>query len=237
MSKIKCLIIDDEEPARELLGFFLDKLPDVEVLGSFKNPLEAIPLIENETADLVFLDIQMNEINGIDLIKALRHRPKIILTTAYREYAVDGFELDVADYLLKPFDFNRFFKSFNKVADQIRQKHVAPATSPSSAPKEQYLILKEGKNKHKVRLEDIQYIEGEGEYVAYHTNQQKLLILDSLKNIESTLPKSLFMRVHRSFIVNKKEVSSITSDNRLIINKREIPISGTYKQDVQDLFK
>ena len=226
---IKCIIIDDEEPARELLGFFLKKLSNVEVVGDFKNPLDAIPLIESKTIDLVYLDIQMNEINGIDFIKSLTHKPKIILTTAYRDYAVDGFELEVADYLLKPFDFNRFLKSHNKVVAQLQ-------TSTSSMNEQTSIILKEGKNKHKINLEDIHYIESENEYVAYHTNERKILVLDSLKNVERDLPSDQFLRVHRSFIVNVNSITSISADSKITIQNREIPVSSTYKKQVQNLF-
>lgn len=235
MKKIKCLIIDDEEPARKLLQFFIDKLPDAEVTGVFKNPLEAIPVIENKTADLVFLDIQMNEINGIDLLKALRNRPAIILTTAYRDYAVEGFELEVEDYLLKPFDFNRFLKSFNKVADKLRSQDTLPVEDPTTASSG-YIILKEGKNKHKVALDQILYIESENEYVSYHLKDKKILVLDSLKRVEASLPSQQFMRVHRSYIVNKSAVESISSDSRLMIGAKAIPVSNTYKREVTNLF-
>ena len=219
MERIKCLIIDDEELARTLLKTYVAKLDFLELEAELENPLEAIQIIKDEQVDLLFLDIQMPEVKGTDLAKLLPANVQVIFTTAYSEYALEGFELNALDYLLKPITFERFLIAVNKARDK-------------SFEKEKAITVKSGYDLHRLRYQDILYIESDSEYVIYCTANSKIMSNQSLKRLERLLPSTIFMRVHRSYIVNKKHVSALRGKD-LIIASSTIPVSSSYFDSVK----
>lgn len=227
---ITCLIIDDEPIAREGLQGYVDQIPFLKLVGIGKNALEANDLLAKESVDLIFLDIQMPQVSGLDFLKSLRHPPSVIFTTAYREYALDGFELDVLDYLVKPISLQRFMKAANKAQEFFKfQKQGGPKNS-GDAP---YFFIKTDRKYIKVYFEDILYVEGLKDYVFIHTPNEKHLVLISLKNVENQLPSDRFMRVHRSYIVALDKVQEMEG-NLLKINSAEIPLSKNLRDVVYE---
>ena len=223
--RMKCIVIDDEYLARLLLSDYISKIPHLELVASCETALEALNVIQNEEVDLMFLDIQMPELSGIDFLKSLTQKPLVIFTTAYPEYAIDGYALDVIDYLLKPFPFERFLLSVNKATTQINLLKNKQGNSPK------YISIKSEHRIYKVGFQEIKYIEGLKEYVTFYlTNGKKIVTLESLKKLENTLPQQ-FIRVHRSYIVNKNEVSSLYG-NMIEIGEAKISIGATYKEEV-----
>ena len=221
----KCIIIDDEELARGLIANYVGRLDFLEVVGSFESPIQALNTLKSEGIDLVFLDIQMPEIKGTDFAKMLDSNTRVIFTTAYSEYALEGFELNALDYLLKPITFTRFLAAVNKM------KLVAPATE-----NEEYITVKSGYDLHKIKYEDIFYIESDSEYVNFNMKDKKVMSNNSLKSLENELPSGTFIRVHRSFIVNKNKVSSLKGKS-IMVGETSIPISATYSEVVKKLFR
>lgn len=229
MTKVRCAIVDDEQPARELLVNFAARIPTLEVVGMFKSPLEVIPLIHEQKIDLLFLDIQMPDISGVDFLKSIRNVPEVIFTTAYSEYALEGYDLDVRDYLLKPFSFDRFLKAYQKVYDHSLQKDN-PRTS------DEFLNINADHRIYRVRFDDILYIEGMREYVAFHTRDgNRIIALQSMKMLEETLPPD-FIRTHRSYIVRLDRVKFLEG-NTLKLHDREIPVGASYKDKVLESLK
>lgn len=222
-----CIIIDDEKPARVLLETYVNKIKQLELLGSFSNALEAADFLSNNKVDIILSDIQMPDLTGIEFVKSLTHKPKIIFTTAYQNYALDGFELSVTDYLLKPIRFDRFLNAINKALDLITLEKDHGKTPLLDST----LTIKADHKIHRVKLQDIVYIEGLKEYVRYHTIDQKIISLESLKKLEETLPKASFTRIHKSFIVNNNSVKSIYG-NQIEIAGKYIPIGKTYRDTV-----
>lgn len=220
---LKCAIVDDEQPARKLISEYIKKVPSLTLVGEYKNPMEAMSVIATEQVDLLFLDIQMPGLTGLEFIKTLNKKPNIILTTAYSKYALESYDLNVADYLLKPIAFDRFLRAVNKVLNNN------PA--PTSPPAEKHLIVKSDGQTHRIGLNEISYIEGLREYVSIHTLGGQIITLESLKNLESVLPESTFCRVHKSFIVNISLVKS-HSNHDLMIGTKKIPIGMSYRDDV-----
>ena len=221
MNMIKCIIIDDEELARTLLKSYIDKVDFLELVDDFENPIEAMQVLKENAIDLVFLDIQMPELKGTDFAKMIDPKTKVIFTTAYSEYALEGFELNALDYLLKPITFERFLTAVNKVkveADSIQLDDT--------------ITVKSGYDLFKVKFEDILYIESDSEYVNFYTSGKKIMSHQSLKSLENSLPKFLFMRVHRSYIVNKIKVTGLKGRD-LIIADTLIPVSDSYFSDVK----
>lgn len=218
MSTIKCLLVDDEPPAIALLEKYTGMIEHLEVVGKSHSALKAFALLKDTPVDLMFLDIQMPVLNGIDFINSLTNPPAIILTTAYREYALDGYDLDIIDYLLKPIPFNRFLKA----VDRYRQRTVTPTTTTSEVsvapPTQQHIFFNVNRTKHKVFLKDILYIESLKDYVRIHTTTDKLVVKGNLGSILQQLPGQQFVRVHRSFAVAIDEVQSY--------NQSQIEIAG-----------
>jgi DNA-binding LytR/AlgR family response regulator len=215
----KCVIIDDEELARELLKSYVAKLDFLELAGSFENPLEAMTCLKTEDIKIVFLDIQMPEIKGTAFAKLIPSTAKIIFTTAYSEYALEGFELDAIDYLLKPIAFQRFLKAVQKVKSEV----------PSFADT---ITIKSGYDLFKVKLDDITHIESDSEYVVFHVNGKKIMSYQSLKSLEKSLNPSQFIRVHRSFIVNKSKVTGLKGRD-LLLTTISIPVSDSYYDKIK----
>jgi DNA-binding LytR/AlgR family response regulator len=221
---INALVIDDEPYARKLLSDFIAKLPNMQLQGSYASALQALEILNHKPIDVIFLDIQMPDVTGIDFLKSLEHRPKVILTTAYAEYAVEGFELDVVDYLLKPFDFNRFLKAVNKLSQPANPPYV----KDNHEKENKDLFVKDGGKWIRLPLDDIQFIQGSREYVTVHTRERKIMTLQTLKQLELDLPQE-FVRIHNSFIISMNAIQSV-SRQEVEIGKEQIPIGITYRK-------
>lgn len=220
--KAKCIIVDDERPAREVLTEYVSRLEALELCGTCKNALEANRLLQKDKVDLVFLDINMPELTGVDWVKSLSDPPKIIFTTAYREYAADGFEVEAVDYLVKPISFQRFLKACNKALTHLETEI------------EDFFFIKADQQYVKIFFDDILYIEGLKDYVAIHTEQRKHLALISLKNVEQRLPRHRFMRIHRSTIVSLNQISAIEG-NTVKVKGTTLTVSQKISSQLYDL--
>lgn len=227
---MNCIAIDDEPLALNLIEDFVKKIPFLNFIKSCKNAFEAIDILQKEKIDLVFLDINMPEISGIDMMKSVEVKPLVIFTTAYSEYAVQGFELNAVDYLVKPFLFERFFKAVNKAYELYNLKNNPIKHSKEEKPVDDFIFVKADYSSVKIYLKDILYIEGLKDYVKIFEKDKKTLTLITMKKIEEKLPSSHFIRVHRSFIVAIDKIESIQR-NRIIINGKWIPIGNSYKKD------
>lgn len=222
---MKCIIIDDEYPARVLLNEYASKIPELNVEASFKDPLEAISYLQDKSVDLIFLDIQMPQLGGVEFLKTLNNPPKVIFTTAYPDYAVEGFKLRVVDYLLKPIKFERFLEAVNKVSELLNLEKNRNTVSDDA------IIIKADHRVYRLSYDEILYIEGMKEYVRFHVLDSKITTLESLIKLESILPQNQFYRVHKSYIVNKKMVKSLYA-NQLEIGESLIPVGKSYREEV-----
>ncbi len=242
MTRYTCLIIDDEELARDLIENFIERTSYLELKGKFSNPLKALSGLRDEKIDIIFLDIQMPEMTGIEFLKTLPHTPAVIFTTAYDRYALEGYELSVIDYLLKPFSFTRFLQAVNKATELIdlrrRNKDSSYAiTFPETSSTPEFLLAKSDHRIHRLYLKDIMYIQSSKEYVIYQTDQKKIMSLGSLKGLEEKLPSTEFIRIHKSYIVSKKYVKSLEG-NQINIEGMKLPIGGSYRDLViKELFQ
>ena len=208
--------------------------------GKCFNPIEALQLSQNHSVDLIFLDIQMPEMTGTDFLKSLPQKPMVIFTTAYAEYALEGYELNVVDYLLKPFPFERFLQAVNKASELAKLKskkynNTFTHSEKSTTGKNSTLVKSEHKI-HRISFDDIRYIQSMREYVAYYTSSGRILSLGSLKKLEVDLPKNQFIRIHKSYIISKSKVSTLEG-NMVYIGKEKIPIGASYREEIlKDLF-
>lgn len=230
---INCLVVDDEQHAIDILLHYIAQTPMLHVVASTTNPIEALQVVATQKVDLVFLDIHMPELSGIDFIKAINGKAKVILTTAYSEFALEGYELDVVDYLLKPIRLPRFLAAVQKAAKSIKED--APAAAP--ATDDDYIFVKtESKGKLlKINLADIDYIEGMKNYVAFHCGASKTLVYASMKEIEDRLPARHFMRVHKSFIIRIDRITGIEGNRVLLKNiHADILIGESYKNELME---
>jgi two-component system LytT family response regulator len=229
---MNCIAVDDEPLALKLIEDFVKKVPFLNFIKSCKNAFEAIDVIQKEEIDLVFLDINMPDVSGIELIKNIENKPFVIFTTAYSEYAVEGFELNAVDYLVKPFLFERFFKAVNKAYElyNLKNKKQQLQAADNNSTQQDFIFVKADYSSIKIYLNDILYLEGLKDYVKIHTAEKKILTLITMKKIEEKLPSSTFVRVHRSFIVAIDKIESIQR-NRIIINNVRIPVGNSYKDD------
>lgn len=230
----KCIVADDEPLAREVIRRYIERVPSLQLVGECSNAIEVMETLKQTEVDIIFLDIQMPEILGTDLVRILRNPPAIIITTAFQEYALEGYELDVVDYMLKPITFERFLKAIAKVSrlhgkESDTVKMPAPATGETTA--EPYLYFRTERKTVKVLLNDVYYIEGMGNYVKVFTQQGTIITKNSLATIEAMLPEGPFLRVHRSYIVSRDRITSF-SHEAIEINKIEIPIGKLYKSQV-----
>jgi DNA-binding LytR/AlgR family response regulator len=233
---MKVILIDDEPLAIDLLKSYVDKVPSFELVNTFRDPLDAIYYIQNHTVDVIFLDINMPTMNGIDFLKAIYspQMPHIIITSAHQEYAFDGFEFDVVDYLLKPFELSRFLKAINKLLKRTRNNMNPQIETPSSIPtienRKETLFIKSGTEIYPVVLDDILYFEGQGNYVCLFTTTKKIMTLNSLKEVLAMLPPKRFFRIHRSYIISIDKINMIER-HQVEINKTLIPIGTQYKDE------
>ncbi len=236
--KISCLVVDDEPPALEVLKNYIASVHSLELAATCIDAVEALNFLQKQSVDLLFLDIQMPQILGTDFIRTLKHPPKVIFTTAFRKYAVEGFELDAVDYLLKPISFERFLKAVNKVMDTslppTDNNFNIPANPGNLA--EAFISLRCDRKNLKVALNDILYIESLKDYIKVVTVNKTIITKQSISSIEEMLPKENFIRIHRSYIVVLNKIESYT--NELIgIGKQELPISRSYRLQVENLLK
>ncbi|MDX1908125.1 MAG: LytTR family DNA-binding domain-containing protein [Bacteroidia bacterium] len=231
--KIRAIAIDDEPLGLEVIRHFAPKIPFLDLVATFQNPLEGVQYLGQEPVELIFLDIQMPDLTGIQLLKTISVQPVIIFTTAYPQYAVDSYELSAVDYLLKPFLFERFLKAVNKAQAQlIAQGRLEDTGIPETGGQKDYMFVKSDTRYFRVNYSDILFIEGMRDYIAVHTPRQRILTLMSMTDMLKKLPAGDFMRVHKSYIAGIKHVTLI-QNNRILIGEREIPISNTYREDIQ----
>jgi two-component system LytT family response regulator len=230
--KYNCVIVDDEPLARNLMTEYVRKVPALlNLVEACSSPLAALEVLRNNNVDILFLDVQMPEITGISLLKVLQKKPLVVLTTAYSEYALEGYELDVADYLLKPITFERFLRTVDKLIQRLETK-TPPATPQERSPSEPspaFVFVKDGTKLVKVRLDDILYVEGLKDYVTIHTRTQKVVSLQRLKALEEQLPADKFIRIHNSYIVALDAIEVIHKGD-VQIGQAVLPIGETYKK-------
>ena len=231
MSKVvNCIIVDDESMAREILETHLRKMESVKIIASCKNVIEAFNQINNHKIDLIFLDINMPEISGLSFAKSIHPSIKIIFTTAYREYAVDGFDLQAVDYLLKPISFNRLMQAVNKYLGEITN-HRVPEIIESDIEKNDFIFVRSDRKMIKINFQNICYIESLSDYIKIHQDDKSVVTRETITSIESKLPKNDFLRIHRSFIVSLSKISSFTNEF-VEVNNKSITISRSYKKEV-----
>jgi len=220
MNKIKCIVVDDEPLAISLLESYIQKIPFFELVFSSENPIEALDFIQNNEADLVFLDIQMPELTGINFMKIVGDKLKYILTTAYSEYALEGYEHNIVDYLLKPVSFERFYKSALKAQERF---------SFNEDKADSHFFVKSSGQQHRINFKDILYIESIKDYVNIKTANQEYIVLDTLKSLEQQLSEFSFVRIHKSFIINLDQIKSIAAKKIILSSDHEIPIGDSYR--------
>ncbi len=228
---LQTLIVDDEEPARILLSKYVEKIPELQLAATCTNAIEARAILSSTPIDILLLDIQMDDITGSDLLRMLKNKPATILTTAYSEYALDGYELDVLDYLVKPITFNRFLKAIGKVMDLKMRSKTLSATpdSSSEATEKPFLFVKTDHKVIKLHYSEVLYFESYGEYVKIHTAQKILLSSHTMTFIEENLPLKAFFRIHRSYIVNLTKIDELEG-NMVRISQQKLPISKRQKE-------
>jgi len=228
---VHCIIVDDEPVAREILENYLKRIDSLTLVGSYKNAVEAFKAMNTHPVDLILLDINMPDISGLTFAKSMSPDYKVIFTTAYRDYAVDGFDLKAVDYLLKPISFERFLQGINKFFEQTSA--IIPSQSGEvKIKKDDSIFVRSERKMVKVNFDDIIFIESLSDYIKIHLEGQKTLVIrDTISNIETRLPVSNFLRIHRSFIVSMQKIETFTSDT-IGIGMHEIPISRSYRDEV-----
>jgi two-component system, LytTR family, response regulator len=227
---LSCLIIEDEPLARNLLTEYVAKVPSLSLLDACASPLAGLEILRREKVDVLFLDIQMPEISGISLLKTLQVKPMVILTTAYSQYALEGYELDVVDYLLKPVTFERFLKAVEKV----NQRNLSPTIPPPAAVSvPDFVFVKDGTKHVRVELADILYVEGLKDYVTIHTKVHKIVTLQRLKSLEEQLPADRFIRIHHSYIIATHAIDAVQK-SEVRIGSIILPVSESYRKALRE---
>lgn len=242
--KLKCLLVDDEPLAHKVIQNYINRLHTLEVVGSCYSAVDAINFLYENEVDLMFLDIQMPELNGLEMLKTLPNPPKVILTTAYSEFALESYEFGIIDYLLKPIAFPRFLKAVNRVVEQAPAAGANPENAASanannqnsSEAKNDYLFLKENQITHKVFLNDILFIQAYGNYLKFFTDQKMIMVAETMKNIAAKLPESQFMRVHKSYIVSLAKIDQIEG-NQIRVKNEVVPVGNKYRLLFEQRFK
>ena len=233
--KTKCVIIDDEPLAIALIEDHVSKFSNLEVVATCNNALKGFEVLKSQEVDLVFLDIQMPMLTGIEFLKSLSNPPRVIFTTAYREYAIESYELDVVDYLLKPISFDRFFKAINKYFKVVETKSVTVVAESKLDDSTRHIYVNMNKKHHKILFADILYAESLKDYVRIHTLDASIITKDKISDFEKKLPSS-FLRTHRSYIVNQSKITAFTAQD-IEIGDIEIPIGISYKKGVLEVLK
>ncbi len=226
--QINCMVVDDEPIARDILTGYIANTPGLRLVKSCINATEAYEGLHQHAVDLIFLDIQMPVITGVDFLRSLRNPPFVIFTTAYEQYAVEGFELNSVDYLLKPITFNRFYQAMEKVWERITYKKNTELALKTAVAEPDYIFIKQDTKLVRVNYDQIIYIEAEKDYSSVYLNDKRLLASMHLKLFEDILPQDRFMRIHRSFIINLSKIGSIKG-NMVQLESAEIPIGANYK--------
>lgn len=230
---MKTIIVDDEPLALEILEEFVKKVPELKLIKKCQNAIEAGKALRKHEVDLIFLDIQMPQITGIEFAKSLTHPPKIIFTTAFSQYALDGFELNAVDYLLKPISFDRFLKAVNKALAQSGNG-LLESEEPESGP--DFIFVKADKKLIRLKYSEIQYVEGLKDYVIIKTDSGRIITLQTMKSLEEKLPTPNFMRIHRSYIVNLEKISAVVGNMVEVIEKGQpklLPIGKNYREELE----
>ena len=231
--KLRCLLIDDEPPALKILASYISNINGLEIVGQCKNALEALDVLNQHAVDVIFLDIKMPKILGTEFLKNLSHPPKVIFVTAYRDYAVEGYELDAVDYLVKPVSFERFFKAITKLNRMMGKETISASVDYKSNP-EAFVYLKVDKDMKKIFVNDIVYIESWKDYIKlFLINGKSLIIKQTITAMENLLSEHRFLRVHRSYMVSLKKISGYNGVS-VQLDTKEIPIGRLYKQAVME---
>ncbi len=233
--KTKCIIIDDEPLAIELIEEYVSKFSNLEVVATCNNALQGFEVLKSQEVDLIFLDIQMPMLTGIEFLKSLSDPPRVIFTTAYRDYAIESYELEIVDYLLKPISFDRFFKALNKYFKTIETKTINVPVESKLDATTGYIYVNKNKKHHKILFTDILYAESLKDYVKIHTMDTTIMTKDKISDFEKKLPPS-FLRIHRSYIINSEKITAFTAQD-IEIGEIEIPIGISYKQNILEVLK
>ncbi len=238
--KCKVMIVDDEQLARTLLADYVSKIPQLELVASCSNAIEALPVLNNQKIDILLTDIEMPDVTGVEFVEQLPYRPCVIFTTAYSQYALDGFDLAVVDYLLKPISFARFFKAIEKALKLIQIKSSVQDISHIQnvnkyTDNQSFIVVRADRKLYKINFEDLLYVEGQGEYVTFHTKQRNITALYSMKNLLDELPAKLFMRIHKSYIVALSYIEIIDA-NSVTVAGMSLPIGPSFRDAVHEYF-
>ena len=230
--KYNVIIVDDEYLARKLLQDYVSKVESLQLVATCSNAFEAMEALANNTVDIMLLDIQMPDLTGMELVKGLEKKPAVIFTTAYSEYAVDAFNLAVVDYLLKPFDFPRFFQAVRKAIGNVQPKAEETTKQAADISKSNdFITVKADYKLYKINYDDLLFIEGQHEYVTFHTTQRRITALFALKDLEEMLPKDRFVRVHKSYIVSFKHIQDLDKSDVTVAGNKG-PVGASYRDEL-----
>jgi len=232
MTKIKTILIDDEPKAIDILKRYCKDSETIEVLASFRNPVKAVEFLQQETVDLIFLDINMPKLNGLEFLNVLEKKPKVIFTTAYSEYALDSYNYDTIDYLVKPIDFQRFLKSVTKAKAVLRATH-STSSAQMEVAEDKTIYIKSGQQLHKVNINDILYLEKEGNYLTFFTKDRKILSRQNMKDVFEILDPEKFLRVHKSYVVGLQHMEVIET-HQIKIGDAKIPVGRNYREELMN---
>jgi DNA-binding LytR/AlgR family response regulator len=230
---LTCLIVEDEPLARNLISEYVSKVPSLKLVEACSSPIAALEILRKQSIDVLFLDIQMPELTGLSLLKTLQKKPFVILTTAYSQYALEGYELDVVDYLLKPITFERFLRAVDKVSQRVTSPPPLNPIPISTEPGHSFVFVKDGTKLVKVDIDDILYVEGLKDYVTLHTKTQKIVTLQRLKALEEQLPTDKFIRIHHSYIIAVKAIDAVHK-GEVRIGTALLPISESYRKTFKE---
>lgn len=235
--KTKCIIVEDEPIAIDVITSHLQNFPNIEIAAKCPNAMKAFEVLQNQKIDLIFLDINMPKMSGLDFIKTLSNPPKVIITTAYRKYALDGFDLNVVDYLLKPISLERFMAAIDKFNQFNKGENKQPAIEIEHIDKGiPFIYVKAERKNVKVLLDEITYIESLKDYVVIHKISENIITKQKISSFEESLPKDMFVRIHRSYIVSISKITAVTKTS-IEIGKKELPVSRNYKNEVAKVLK
>ena len=229
MKKLSCIIVDDEPVARKILHEFVEQVPFMDLQGKFENAIKAEAFLKNNAVDMIFLDIEMPKVSGLQFLQKMHIESMVILTTAFPQYALEGYELDIIDYLLKPFALSRFLKAVQKAKDYYQMKNVANTTSQPS-----YIFIRSEKRIEKIELNNILYAESLGNYVSIYTESKKIIAYLTMKSFESQLPLNEFIKIHQSYLVNSSKIDAIEG-NEIKIGSKSLPISRNHREFVMKI--
>lgn len=237
--KYRVLIVDDEFLARKLLSGYVSKIDSLELVAACSNAFEAMTFLQRDQIDILLLDIHMPDITGLELVRSMKNMPAVIFTTAYSEYAIDSYELGAVDYLLKPIGFPRFFQGINKAIEKVTHQSIPERIAPPATgeetleikPTQDFLTVKADYKIYKINYSDLIYIEGQHEYVTFHTSTRRITALYSLKNLEEQLPSGQFLRIHKSYIISFHHIEDIEGNNVTVAGTK-LPIGGSYRDNL-----